>query len=101
MNWRTAWDTIKQTAREFVDDKCPRLGAALAFYTAPSIAPLLLVVIGIAGLAFGEDAARGEIARQLSDLLGREQAELVESMVAKSASTKGGVIATVVGIVTL
>jgi membrane protein len=101
MTWRTAWDTIKQTAAEFVNDKCPRLGAALAFYTALSIAPLLLVVLGIAGLAFGPDAARGEIARQLSDLLGREQAEVVESMIAKSSSTQGGVVATVVGIVTL
>jgi len=101
MSWRTAWDTVKQTGKEFVDDKCPRLGAALAFYTALSLAPLLLVVIGIAGLAFGEDAARGEIARQLSDLLGREQAEVVESMLAKSASKSGGVIATVVGVVTL
>jgi membrane protein len=101
MNWRTAWDLIKQTAREFVNDKCPRLGAALAFYTALSIAPLLLVVIGIAGLAFGDAAARGELARQLSDLIGREQAELVESMIAKSSSTSGGVVATVVGVVTL
>lgn len=101
MNGRAAWDTVKQTATEFSDDKCPRLGAALAFYTALSIAPLLLVVIGIAGLVFGPDAARGEIARQLSDLLGREQAEVVESMLAKTAATGGGWAATAVGLVTL
>lgn len=101
MNWRAAWDTVRQTVKEFIDDKCPRLGAALAFYTALSIAPLLLVITGVAGLAFGEEAARGEIASQLSNLLGREQAEVVESMVAKSASTRGGVIATIVGVITL
>jgi membrane protein len=101
MNWRTVWDTVRQTATEFSNDRCSRLGAALAFYTALSIAPLLLVVIGIAGPVFGADAARGEVARQLSDLLGREQAEVVESMLARSSSIRGGVIATGVGVVAL
>jgi membrane protein len=101
MNWHTAWALLKQTAKEFSDDKVPRLGAALAFYTALSIAPLLLVVIGIAGLAFGADAARGQVADQLADLLGREQAEVVQAMLAKSASKGSGIAATVIGLVTL
>jgi membrane protein len=101
MRWRAIWELIKQTGREFLDDKAPRLGAAMAFYTALSIAPLLLVVTGIAGLAFGEQAVRGEIASQLSALLGREQAEVVEGMLARSASPSGGILATVIGLVTL
>src|SRR5262249_17762785 len=101
MSWRAAWELVKQTGQEFIDDKAPRLGAAMAFYSALSIAPLLLVVTGIAGLAFGEQAARGEIAHQLSDLLGREQAEVVEGMLAKSASPTSGILATAIGLVTL
>ena len=101
MRWHDAWDLAKQTGKEFVADKAPRLGAAMAFYTALSLAPLLLVVVGIAGLAFGEQAARGEIGHQLAGLLGREQADVVEGMLAKTASPSGGVIATVVGLVTL
>jgi membrane protein len=101
VRWRDAWDLMKQTGKEFIDDKAPRLGAAMAFYTALSIAPLLLIVTGIAGLAFGEQAARGEIAHQLADLLGREQAEMVEGLLAKSASPTGGILATAIGLVTL
>jgi membrane protein len=101
MNWHTVWAVAKQTGKEFVADKAMRLGAALAFYTALSIAPLLLVVIGIAGLVYGEQAARGEIANQLNDLIGGEGAQAVQTMLAKSSSPGGGIMATVVGIVTL
>jgi membrane protein len=101
MNWRAAWDTIKQTAREFSEDKCPRLGAALAFYTALSIAPLVLLVVSIAGLVFDEQAASGRLQEQLKDLIGAEGAKTVEELVAKSAQHGHGVLATVVGVVTL
>jgi len=101
MRWRAGWDVIRQTGTEFIADRAPRLGAALAFYTALSLAPLLLVVIGIAGLAFGPEAARGEIAHQLRDLIGDEGAEPVQTMLAKSSSQRHGIVATVVGLVTL
>lgn len=101
MNWRAAWDTIKQTVTEFSNDKCPRLGAALAFYTALSIAPLLLLVVSIAGLVFDEQAASGRLQDQLKDLIGAEGAKTVEELVARSAQHGHGVLATVVGIVTL
>jgi membrane protein len=100
MYGKAAWNLVKQSGTEFVNDRVTRLGAAMAFYTALSLAPLLLVVTGIAGLAFGEQAVRGEIAHQLSDLLGRDQAEAVQAMLAKSASHGRGILATVVGIVT-
>lgn len=102
MRWRDVWPLVKQTGTEFLDDKCPRLGAALAFYTALAIAPLLLMVIGIAGLAFGSsEAARREVSAQVADLVGQEQAETVEAMLEKSSSKAGGVLATVVGAVVL
>jgi len=96
-----AYQLARQTAKEFLADNAPRLGAAMAFYTALSLAPLLLVVIGIAGLAYGEAAARGEIAHQISNLIGKEQAEVVQEMLKKSAHRGSGLLATVIGIVTL
>lgn len=101
MRWRTIWELLKQTGQEFSDDKAPRLGAAIAFYTALSIAPLLLAVVGIAGLIYGDQAARGEIANQISALVGREQAEVLETALARSVSPTGGILATVIGIVVL
>lgn len=98
---RDAWELVKDSAREFQSDKAMTLGAALAFYTALSIAPLLLLVIVIAGAAFGEQAARGEIAHQLNDLIGSEGAEAVQTMLAKSTSPGGGLVSTVVGVLTL
>jgi membrane protein len=101
MTRRTAYQLARQTVKEFLADNAPRLGAAMAFYTALSLAPVLLVVIGIAGLAFGEQAARGEIAHQIANLVGKEQAEVVQDMLKKSAGRGGGVLATVIGFATL
>jgi len=63
MNGRLSeyWSLIKQTASEWMEDKVPELGAALAFYTALSIAPLLVISLGIAAAVFGEEAARGHL----------------------------------------
>src|SRR3954453_10399654 len=58
------------------------MGAALAYYTMFSIAPLLMIVIAVAGLVFGVDAARGELVGQLQQLMGTEGAKAVESMLA-------------------
>ena len=92
---------FKQTFQEFLSDKVPRLGAALAYYTIFSIAPLLLIAIAIAGMAFGQDAARNQITGQLSAVLGKTAAEAVNDMVANAAKPKTGTVATVLGIVTL
>ena len=92
---------FQQTYKEFGEDKAPRLGAALAYYTVFSIAPLLLIAIAIAGMVFGQEAARDEIARQLSGLLGGRTAKIVDEMVQAAAKPKAGVAATVVGIITL
>lgn len=81
---------------KFWEDRGPRLGAAMAYYTALSLSPLLLVVVAIAGLAFGEGAARGEIVEQFRDTIGPEAAAFVEQLVAKSASQAGGIAAAVI-----
>lgn len=98
---RTLFTLFKQTFIEFNEDKVPRLGAALAYYTIFSIAPLLLIAIAVAGLVFGREAAQGDIFGQLRGLLGANAAEMVQTMVANAAKPKTSTFATIVGIVTL
>ena len=90
--------TLKQAIRKWSDDKASRLGAALAYYTLFSLAPLLIVAVGIAGLLFGEEAARGEIVGRIEDRVGSSIAGFLQEMM---AGTQGGagVAATVIGIV--
>jgi len=92
---------FKETFREFGEDKVPRLGAALAYYTIFSIGPLLLIAIAMAGLFFGQEAAQGRISDELGKLLGPRMAEALEQMVAAAAKPKSGKLATIVGILTL
>jgi len=92
---------LKQTVSEFGNDKAPRLGAALAYYTIFSLAPLLLIVIAISGLAFGHDAAQNKIFEQLRGVLGPQAAASVQDMVRNAAKPKSGTVATIIGIVTL
>jgi membrane protein len=98
---RSIVDLFTQTAKDWSDDNAARLAAALSFYAAISIAPLLLVVIATAGFVFGEDAARGAIMSQLDGLIGTDSAATVQSMVEGAAKPRTGVLATIVGIVVL
>ena len=101
MKFAAMWPLVKETGKQFWADKGPRLGAALAFYTALSISPLLLVIIAIAGAAFGEQAARGEVANQIRDMVGDDGAAAIQSMLASQQSHSTSVLMTVVGVVTL
>jgi len=92
---------FKQTFTEFGQDKVPRLGAALAYYTIFSIAPLLLIAIAIAGAVLGREAVQGELFAQLRGVLGKTAAEAVQEMVKNAAKPKTGAIATVAGVITL
>jgi membrane protein len=101
MNLKQIWALIKQSVYSWIDDYAPSMGAALAYYTLFSVAPLLLIVIAVAGFVFGEEAARGEIFEQLNGLIGEEGALAIQGLL-ESASTPGrGAIAAVVGIATL
>jgi membrane protein len=95
------WHLTKAAVSSWVDDFAPSMGAALSYYTVFSLAPMLLIVIGIAGLVFGADAARGEIVGQLRGMMGEQGAVAVEELL-KSASDPGkGIVATIIGFVTL
>lgn len=92
---------LKQTFDEWSADNAPRLAAALAYYTAFSIAPLIIVVIAVAGLAFGRDAVRDRLDEQINGLVGAEGADIIQEIVANASRPQEGVIATILGIVTL
>ncbi len=92
---------LKQTFKEFGDDKVPRLGAALSYYTIFSMAPLLLIVIGVAGLVFGHQAAQGQVFDQLKTVMGPATAATVQEMVKNAGKPKSGSIATIIGVITL
>src|SRR5215216_2394260 len=98
MKAREVWHLLKDSATKFIEDGGPRLGAAMAYYTALSISPLLLAVVAIAGLAFGAQAARGEIVEQFRDTIGTEAASFVEQLVLKSSSQSDGVLAAVIAL---
>jgi membrane protein len=66
----TTWNLVKESVFSFIADEALTRGAAIAFYTVTSIGPVLFIVVAIAGLVFGEDAARGAIAEQLGGLMG-------------------------------
>jgi membrane protein len=95
------WPLLKETTSQFLADKCPRLGAAIAFYTALSLSPTLLVVVAIAGSVYGEAAARGELAAQIQDTVGPEGAKAIETMLANTRNQGKSTLMTIVGVVTL
>jgi membrane protein len=96
-----AWEICKNSVLSFINDGALSRGAAIAFYTVTSIAPVLLIVIAIAGLVFGRDAAQGAIIGQLSALMGQQTAEVLQTAIASASAKSSGIIATIVGVVTL
>lgn len=107
---RTAYTLVKESGQKFIDDKAPRLGAALAFYTVLSLAPMLVVIIGIASAVYKDDEASGKTAReqasgkvttQLKDVMGKESAQAVEEMLRANKKKGGNTLAAVVGLATL
>jgi membrane protein len=74
-----------QAAKGWSDDYAPSMGAAISYYTVFSLAPLLVIVIAIAGAVFGRDAVSGAIVAQLSGLIGEQGASLIQTLVTSSA----------------
>ena len=98
-NWLSRqWQMIKATAKAWVDDYAPSMGAALSYYTLFSLAPLLIIMIAVAGMVFGQEAAQGEIVAQLRGIMGEQGAVAVEGMLNAVREPSEGVVATVVGI---
>jgi membrane protein len=92
---------IKESVYSFIEDEALTRGAAIAFYTVVSIAPVLLIVVAIAGLAFGREAAQNAITDELSGLMGQPTAALLQTAVASASHKSSGTLATIVGLITL
>jgi membrane protein len=97
----TWWRLVRMAIASWLDDYAPSMGAALSYYTLFSLAPLLLIVVSVAGLVFGEDAVRGELFAQLQGLMGVDAAQAVQSLLASVYQPVHGVLGTVVGVALL
>jgi membrane protein len=91
----------KKTAEDWLEDDPFRQSAVVAYYAVFSIPALLVIVIALAGLAFGQEAVQGEISTQVEAALGAETAESVEDIIATASKEKTSIIATIIGFVTL
>jgi membrane protein len=100
MKARRSWQILKMTFTDFFDDKALQLSAALAYYAVFSLGPLLILVIGIAGLVFDRAAVQDQVQSQISSLAGNSTAEMVGGMLAAQSKESHGIM-TVVGIVAL
>jgi membrane protein len=97
MALKNIWILIKTAASSWVDDYAQSMGAALAYYSMFSIAPLLLIVISVAGLIFGVDAARGEIVGQLQALTGHQGAVAVQALLESVSKPAESITAMLIG----
>ena len=94
-------DFLREVYAEWSSDDALSLGAALAYYTVFSMAPLLVLVIAIAGLALGRSAAEGELVGQIGGLVGQAGAQAIQDMVARASGPKAGIVASVVSLATM
>jgi membrane protein len=98
---RVVWALLGETFVEWYEDRAQRLGAALAFYTVFALAPGLILVIALAALLLGEEAAQGQIISQVEDLAGEAGAQAVQAAIESARSAGGSLLATGLGAVTL
>lgn len=101
MNLKVMWELLSATYTKWAKDHAQSLGAALAFYAVFSLAPLLLIVIAIAGSVFGQEAAQGQIIGQIQGLVGKESANAIQSMIEEARKPATGIIAAVLAMVML
>jgi membrane protein len=92
---------VTETVFEWHADRAPRLGAALAFYTLFSLAPLLVVIIAIAALGFGREIASAELIQQIEAFIGSEGAQVIQATIANTSRPSSGILATLIGLGTM
>lgn len=98
---KEAWAFLREVVDEWQHDNALALGAALAYYTIFALAPMLVLVIAIAGLVLGRTEAQYEIVSRVHDEVGPNVAKVIEGMIAQLTSPKSGVVATLTSLVTM
>jgi len=101
MKWRAVPQLFVEAASEWSADNAPRLGAALAYYAIFSLAPLLILVVAVAGAMFGSEAINGEVEQHLRYVVGPESARYIQTIVVQASEPKSGVLATMISAVVL
>jgi len=101
VNLKAAYALLKEAGSAWMEDNAPSMGAALAFYTVFSLAPVLIVAISVAGLAFGQKAAEGEFLRQLQGMVGEAGARAIQAILQSANRPALGIISSVIAIATL
>ncbi len=101
MSFAQAKQLLFKTYEEWSADQAPRLGAALAYYTTLSLAPLLLLLIAVIGLIFGQEAASGKLFSQIDDMVGPEGAKAIAEIVKSASKPSSGILASVIAFATL
>lgn len=95
------WVLLRQSILGFVNDNALSHGAAIAFYATTSLAPILLIVVAIAGMAFGHEAAQLALSAQIAGLMGPQSAELLQATIENASQKEVGTLASILGLVTL
>ncbi len=95
------WTILKRALNGYIAHEALSRGAAIAFYVVTSLAPVLLIVVAIAGLVFGEDAVRGSLVKELGGLFGQQGGEFLQTILAKSSDKTSGATASLVGVIAI
>ena len=98
---RDSVGVLRSAIDSWLSDRAPSMGAAIAYYTVFSLAPVLILIIAVAGLAFGQRAAEGALFDQIAALVGRESAGAIQAMLRSASGTGSGIVATLVGLAAL
>jgi membrane protein len=101
LGWKEISALVSEATDNWLAHNVPRLSASVAFYTLLSLAPLLIIVIAVAGAVFGREAAEGQLVWQIQDLIGRDGAETVQTLLKGASKPSAGMLATVAGLLTL
>lgn len=99
--FRKTWHTLKATGAGFFESSPFQLAAALSYYTLLSMAPLLLLLTGVAGLVFGEATARAKLLQYVDTMLGSQEAEVVRALMTQAGNHHEGVVSTIIGLAVL
>jgi membrane protein len=99
--FRAAWQEIREAAGDWSNGNAAQLGAALAFYSVLSLAPLLVIALAIAGLVWGEEGAKAQFLSQAQSMVGGQGAEAIHGMLQHAQKPKAGAVATILGVITL
>ncbi len=101
MSFKNLGTTLRTTASAWSDHEAPRLGAALAFYTILSLAPLVILTVALVALVFGRSAAQGHILSQVQEMIGKSGADAVRAMIEHGQKRSSGILASIIGVITL